>query len=348
LPAFLAIDFGTGGGQFVDDGLGKRSSGDSIVDRAVPIEDIPSIVTCDLYRGGAPLGRFHRSWLLGGGARVTIAARPEERCVLCTLTSMNGPDVRRASCRVSVSWTRVGRSSRRAWLHCFNCRRRARCLFLVGRSLVCRQCAGIRYESKNRSPLERSRIRADRLRAQLGIGRNDNPFLAPKPKGMHWSTFSRLQTELLEEECRFQELLRPFMARELAWLTKMQVRVFAERALVEARPPLIQLEDVLRTKRARAADRIAGATGETVVEASADLPAHRQRLLDALWDLALKMPTEIPPKTTHENFDPASNELMFTDPDDQFSPNELMAQFLRDYLKRKRNETEAKPEPGES
>jgi len=187
------------------------------------VEDIPSIVATDLYSKGAPQGRLSRRWSLGDDAYVSISARPEEQRATCSVTAKFGPDLMRFSRNIEVTWTRVGRASRRAWIHCgaMGCDRKCHRLYIVANNLVCRQCAGLRYESKNRPAHDRSRVRADKLRGRLGA---EPGFGAPlpsiKPKGMHRSTFDRLCHDLYEEERRFAELLPPVVERQVAALLK--------------------------------------------------------------------------------------------------------------------------------
>lgn len=186
---------------------------------ASPVEDIPSVVASELYGNEAPLGRLLREWSVGDHGFVSLSARPEEHRVPCSVTLKLGQDLLRFSRNLEVSWTRVGHASRRAWIHCSmsGCDRKVRRLFIVPNNLACRQCAGLRYESKNRSAHERSRVRADKLRARLGAERGFGaPFPAEKPKGMHWSTFYRLCDELREEECLFEKLYGDVVDRKLA------------------------------------------------------------------------------------------------------------------------------------
>lgn len=71
-----------------------------------------------------------------------------------------------------------------------------RCRILYGGSLYrCRRCHGLKYESQYEPAYQRAINQADNLRKRVGGGRgafDEEPF-PPKPKGMHWKTYRRLE-----------------------------------------------------------------------------------------------------------------------------------------------------------
>lgn len=181
---------------------------------------MPSILASALYPKGVPGGPVYDAWEVGGGVIVEISAEPDRSRVEYTVTRrIPGQDVQEVAHQASVTWSLVGNGGCRAWLHCTrqSCHRRAPRLYLVGADLFCRVCAGIRYESKNRTPLLRARVSADRLRVRLGAEMGPDALLPySKPKGMHWSTYDRLFAELLDAEACYRELLRPVVDKHQA------------------------------------------------------------------------------------------------------------------------------------
>ena len=82
----------------------------------------------------------------------------------------------------------------RRWLQCLSCGRSCRVLY-GGTRFRCRNCLGLRYESQYEPTYTHAASRAHRIRARLGqYGSLDEPF-PPKPKGMHWATYRRLQEQ---------------------------------------------------------------------------------------------------------------------------------------------------------
>jgi hypothetical protein len=91
----------------------------------------------------------------------------------------------------------------------------ARCLVLYGGSYFrCRKCQNLAYASQNQDVCDRASARARKIRQRLGDdGCFDDPF-PPKPKGMHWRTYEKLerQCEILEDQvaAQFMFLLARF------------------------------------------------------------------------------------------------------------------------------------------
>lgn len=86
---------------------------------------------------------------------------------------------------------------RRQWFLCPTCRRRCRIIY-GGSRFRCRRCYRLKYESQYEPPFGRAATRCHKIRERLGYsGALDEPF-PPKPKGMHWKTYERL--ELLEQQ----------------------------------------------------------------------------------------------------------------------------------------------------
>lgn len=87
----------------------------------------------------------------------------------------------------------------RQYFRCRACQRR--CLVLYGGTRFrCRKCSNLAYASQIEDGTDRACSKARAIRKRLGCeGSFDDPF-PPKPKGMHWKTYHRL-----ERECEFLE-----------------------------------------------------------------------------------------------------------------------------------------------
>ena len=93
-----------------------------------------------------------------------------------------------------LTCTPVAFGGSRPWLICIGCQRRCRVLF-GGARFRCRRCHGLRYESQYEPAFARAASRCHKIRKRLGqVGSIELPF-PPKPKGMHWRTYRRLEAE---------------------------------------------------------------------------------------------------------------------------------------------------------
>jgi hypothetical protein len=102
----------------------------------------------------------------------------------------------------------------RQWFLCPSCRKRCRILY-GGSRFRCRRCYRLKYESQYEPAYGRAATRAHKLRERLGYsGALDDPF-PPKPKGMHWKTYRRLET--VEAQCREQWALDV-----MGWMTRLE------------------------------------------------------------------------------------------------------------------------------
>ena len=97
---------------------------------------------------------------------------------------------------VRLSWTDTNFGGQRPWFICPNkgCNRRITRLY-GGGVFACRHCYQLVYESQRESPSDRAARRADRIREKLGWYPGILDGKGDKPKGMHWSTYKRLEEE---------------------------------------------------------------------------------------------------------------------------------------------------------
>jgi hypothetical protein len=82
----------------------------------------------------------------------------------------------------------------RLWFACPGCGRRCAVLY-GGRRFLCRRCVAMPYASQNEAVQSRLVRRAQAIRKRVGGSEYANLSLdfPPKPKRMHWKTYSRLQ-----------------------------------------------------------------------------------------------------------------------------------------------------------
>lgn len=107
---------------------------------------------------------------------------------------------------IRLDWTPCAYGGRRPWWICPGekdapCGRRAAVLYPGGRSLLCRKCCGLVYETQRvcygLRCLRKAKTIRIRLRAALTSWRDPIP---PKPPGMHWKTYERLAGEVADLE----------------------------------------------------------------------------------------------------------------------------------------------------
>jgi hypothetical protein len=161
----------------------------------------------DLLRTGL---RYGWEWPREVGA-ADIRIEAENDAILLTyrvrrLGSSDWKDVRQ---RVPLTWTNVHLGGRRPWFKCpvssygKCCRTRVAKLYLAGDWFGCRHCWGLAYASQQVSEPDRGLDKAQKIRIRLGgTGSMMAPF-PPKPKGMHWKTYYRLQHDHYVAEGRW-------------------------------------------------------------------------------------------------------------------------------------------------
>lgn len=90
----------------------------------------------------------------------------------------------------------------REWFLCPLCRARVKILHSKGGRFACRKCQDLTYLTRTVCVPDRKLIRASRIRQQLGLEPGITRFI-PKPLGMHWKTFKRLQSEIYRLELEY-------------------------------------------------------------------------------------------------------------------------------------------------
>ena len=129
--------------------------------------------------------------------------------------------------RIALNWTAVNFGGERPWFLCpvAGCQRRAAILCLVHGQFMCRNCAGLAYQSQHKDPEFRKLQRANKIRQRLGGASRFQELIPEKPKGMHWQTYLPLVETLLELETEaFEEISESRAARLRAldvWMAPM-------------------------------------------------------------------------------------------------------------------------------
>lgn len=105
---------------------------------------------------------------------------------------------------VDLEWMPQHLGGARPWWRCPSCGSRRAVLYLAG-WFACRGCHDLAYESQQEDTLSRRTRRVLKLKERLGWDSTMWEKWGPKPRGMHWRTFSRLLRKLhraLEAEAR--------------------------------------------------------------------------------------------------------------------------------------------------
>jgi hypothetical protein len=164
-----------------------------------------------LYRKGLLSAGLYYSWqwTCNGEPDGEIRIRTEtDRLVLNYRIRQSGEEWESVEQRVPIVWTPCRFGGRQPWFICSvyadgrYCGRRVAKLYGAGKLFACRHCYHLAYASQQASPPYREMEQAQKIRMRLGgTGSIDEPF-PDKPKGMHWTTFNRLETraERLERQ----------------------------------------------------------------------------------------------------------------------------------------------------
>lgn len=107
-------------------------------------------------------------------------------------------------------WTDTAFGGRRRWFICPSCCRRCRILY-GGSLLRCRKCYRLTYESQYEPAWGRAISRAQKIRERLGGSGSMDEGFPPKPKGMHWKTYRRLEAQDEAADQQFAVLLAGWM-----------------------------------------------------------------------------------------------------------------------------------------
>jgi hypothetical protein len=90
---------------------------------------------------------------------------------------------------------------RRAWFKCPGCGQGCRVLYGTN-TLRCRKCCRLRYQSQYQTRAFRLLDRAHKIRRRLGKPGASGDPLPPKPRGMRWQTYRRIEWLVSQLEAR--------------------------------------------------------------------------------------------------------------------------------------------------
>jgi hypothetical protein len=107
---------------------------------------------------------------------------------------------------------------------CPHCRKFVWHIYLAGGRNVCRHCARLTYESRRSRTYDRLAETVHRLRSQLGGEAGFDSLIAPRPKGMHRTTYERTCE-------RIHRLERASWDRCATWLGRIEARIGDRRRL---------------------------------------------------------------------------------------------------------------------
>jgi hypothetical protein len=141
-----------------------------------------------------PGNRYSLSWNMNGEPSGNINYTAHEGYLLLDfrLREYGEEEWTPVTQTVRFDYTHVNFSGQRQWLVCPRCNRRCRILYGGGR-FYCRKCYRLKYQSQAEDSAQRAITRAQATRKRLGgFECIDDPF-PPKPKGMHWKTYNRLE-----------------------------------------------------------------------------------------------------------------------------------------------------------
>jgi hypothetical protein len=143
---------------------------------------------------------FSWQWTCNGETTASINLRAEADRVVLDYRNRsahrNGGEWEPMNYAVRLDWTSCGLGGQRVWWRCpaVGCGRRAAVLH-GGRVFACRQCNRLAYRSQREDDEDRATRRAGKLRDRLGWEPGILNGNGLKPKGMHWRTFARLQSQ---------------------------------------------------------------------------------------------------------------------------------------------------------
>ena len=152
--------------------------------------------------GGVRAGRsFSGSWSRRGEplAHIDVRAETDAVVLIYRWRSPGAAEWKSGGQRVSITWSACHFGGRRPWFICpvysrgRYCGRRVAVLYELGGLFACRHCCGLAYTTQQETPMYRGLAMAQKIRKQLEGSTDIFDAFPDKPKGMHWTTYDRLQ-----------------------------------------------------------------------------------------------------------------------------------------------------------
>ena len=114
--------------------------------------------------------------------------------------------------RVEIWSTQTSLGGQRQWFRSPGCHRQCRILY-GGPRFWCRLCHGLRYECQFESLGQRANRRARKIRRRLGGSDCLMEEFPPRPRGMHWATYRRLEALTIAADERWEAVVMTLVGR---------------------------------------------------------------------------------------------------------------------------------------
>ena len=145
-----------------------------------------------------PSKSFTLSWTRNGINAGWIQGRTTNEAVVLSYKHRRGDweEWKSEEYPVRISHSPCNYGGKRPWLHCpaRGCGRRVAILY-GGPIFVCRHCRQLAYDSQRERDYERALRRVQTIQERLGGTGCAVDGCPEKPKGMHWSTYRRLERQ---------------------------------------------------------------------------------------------------------------------------------------------------------
>lgn len=139
------------------------------------------------------------TWTVNGRVTSSIShlAKGQDRAEALELSYRVKGEPRPVMQRVPLDWTPCNYGGERPWALCPRCSARVAVLYGGGR-FYCRKCHRLAYASTRLSSTDRGIRKAQAIRVRLGGSPDLSKPFPRRPKGMHWTTYFRLEDEATE------------------------------------------------------------------------------------------------------------------------------------------------------
>lgn len=146
---------------------------------------------------------------------------------------LNGQSIIHFNCQnnsytVQIAYSACHFGGSRPWFICPCCGHRMASLLFYNHKFGCRHCLNTCYSIENKSPIDRQRLREQRLLNQLGCATYSELIWFDslrKPKGMHLSSFERKKQIISTVHSQKAQLLNQFHEHLLAQENQYQNKV---------------------------------------------------------------------------------------------------------------------------
>lgn len=136
------------------------------------------------------------TWTRNEEIAASIQMHAEEDRLTLNYRHRRSGDWKQMDYPVYLDWTNCNLGGRRPWFQCpaSGCGRRVAVLYIGGAGIfACRHCYRLAYVCQRETRDDRVVRRVNTVRKKLGWKAGILNSIGGKPKGMHWSTFERLE-----------------------------------------------------------------------------------------------------------------------------------------------------------